>query len=695
MPTPSRKPTLLIINSETSEAERIVSTLRDDGLAERSVSIPNGERLETVFTDRGCDLVICCGYDKDVDLDEVLAAYRRVTLDMPLILISDPEHWASDTQKARHAGIRGLTRRNDSEHLKMLVAREFADLLKRREASGLISRLQNCEQSTLSLIEVTRAGVAFVQDGLHIEANAAYVDLFGYQTTDDLLAIPFLDLIAPTEHKQIRDLLKSAEKAALTESTTLDVTCTRADSSEFAARILAAAAEIEDEPCLRIILQPVQTAPSASGAAAGAGASTTHEVGLSQLLEEIEDRVGEDRVVLRPFAIFFLRIAKSLDLSRDMGFTVARGLFEELGQRILTIVGERGSVRRVSDDAFVIVVEGLGEFDAKALAEQIKEEARLDVRATGHDSTTPDCDIGYFIVQDRASAAEDILNAAHRLCIGHELTDHDHKAGQQAPTSLAARSKQEVEDDDVAIARKIEYALRNNQLKLVYQPIISLMGDNQENYSVLLRLLDEEENLLEAKDFIGPAIRSGLIEEVDKWTIRAAIQVIGEQRRAGHNLSLFINLSEDTFRNPSIVLWICDCLREFDVRGNWLTFQFQEELVVGNLASIGKLVETLKKIKCRVAVNRFGVSDRPEMLLQGLSLDFVLLKPSFSQGLADDTNKQQRLLQLATLAREFNVKSIVTGVEDARALTVLWTAGVDYVQGNFLQRPSPTLEVQA
>jgi EAL domain-containing protein (putative c-di-GMP-specific phosphodiesterase class I) len=63
--------------------------------------------------------------------------------------------------------------------------------------------------------------------------------------------------------------------------------------------------------------------------------------------------------------------------------------------------------------------------------------------------------------------------------------------------------------------------------------------------------------------------------------------------------------------------------------------------------------------------------------------------------LADDPNKQQRLVSLAKLAREFNVKTVVTGVEDARSLTILWTAGVDYVQGNFLQRPSPTLETAA
>lgn len=693
MPTPSRRPTIIVITSVTSEAERLVGALREEGLAGQSVSIPNADRLASVIKERGCDLILCCSYDRDVDLDGVLATYKQIAVDVPLILIVDPDDWSAVADKGRRAGARDLTRQHDSEHLKMVVSREYTDLLQRREAGGLLARLQSCEESTLSLLEVTSAGVAFVQDGLHIDANPAYVRLFGYATTDDVLAIPFLDLMASADQKKIRDLLKKAEQSHLDGSSTLDVTCIRADSSEIAARVLASASEIDGEVCLRVIVQPAQAAVAAdtdddSGAQA-------YGLGVRRFLEEIESHVDENRVVLQPFAIFFVKINKSLELMRDMGLTLALEVLEGLGKRLTEIVGDRGAVTRLNDDGFGIIADGLSELDAKGLSEHLKEEVRLPSHAATRDTTAPDCDIGYFIVSDRASAPEDILNAAHRLCVGHEYGDQEQKTGKDAPTSLAARVKQENADDDATIARKIEYALRNDQLRLVYQPIISLMGDNQENYSVLLRLLDEEENLLEAKDFIGTAIRSGMIEEIDKWTIRAAIQVIGEQRRAGHNLSLFINLSEDTFRNPSIVLWICDCLREFDVRGNWLTFQFQEELVVGNLASIGKLVETLKKIKCRVAVNRFGITERPEMLLQGLSLDFVLLKPSFAQNLADDTAKQQRLLQLATLAREFNVKSIVTGVEDARALTVLWTAGVDYVQGNFLQRPSPTLEVQA
>ena len=396
-----------------------------------------------------------------------------------------------------------------------------------------------------------------------------------------------------------------------------------------------------------------------------------------------------------PFVLFFIRVRGFARLLGDIGLSRSLAALNELGSSLSSVVRNLGFLARAADQGYGLIVDGLDEPGAARLAKRIRSDVHLPLLGTKNNPSEPRCDVGYVVLSGRTADPQDILDAAFRMSTQDSGAGSTETTGTQKPTSLASRSKQLSEDGDEAMAERIEHALRHDRFMLVYQPMVSLMGDNQENYSVLIRLLDEQENLLEAKDFIGPSIRTGLIERIDKWAIRQAIQTIGEKRQAGHSLSFFINLAEDTFRNPGIILWICDCLREFDVRGNWLTFQFQEELVAGNLASLNKLVEGLKKIKCRVAINRFGGLDRPEMLLQGLPLDFVLLLPELAQGLADDKDKQRRLLLYARLAREFNVKSVVTGVEDARALTILWTAGVDYVQGNFLQRPSPTLELHS
>ena len=459
----------------------------------------------------------------------------------------------------------------------------------------------------------------------------------------------------------------------------------RADDSQFQARLLAAPAEFDHEPCLRLLLHPLDQ-PATLPLAPTAAPANLAVPDLSQLLAEIAAHLDVSHHVQRPFAIFYLRLKTEAQARlRELGLTQNLAKRETWAQRTLAAIqAEHGFGARLHDDGFGIIIDGITETEAQAIATRLLNAAQLPGSAGAPPlaEATSDSEIGYYLVQDRAGAAEDILNAAHRLCL--------YTASSSTPRSSAGAPL--LADADARIVQRVERALAQDHFKLVYQPIISLMGDDQENYSVMVQLADEHEPPLEMWDFIASATQAGLIEEVEKWAIRAAIQVISEQRRAGQRLSLFISLSEDTFRNPSVVLWICDCLREFDVRGNWLTFQFQEEAVTPNLATLSKLVETLKKIKCRVAVNRFGGLPQPELVLQSLPLDYVLLKSSFAQGLADDPAKQQRLVTLATLAHESNVKTVVTGVEDARSLTVLWTAGVDYVQGNFLQRPSATLE---
>jgi multidomain signaling protein FimX len=534
--------------------------------------------------------------------------------------------------------------------------------------------------------------IAFVQQGLHLAANGAYLTLLGFSTLDELQAIPVLDLIDPEHRNRVRDLLQGAERAGQQDPLEITARIRPSAGSEFETRLCAVQAILDEEPCLRLILDPLGShgAPAkAKTQTSGVGAA-----GRATLFQEIESRLGPDRSVPVPFAVFFIRLRRHAELLRDLGLTHGLDLVDGFGRVLSDVAGEGHPLTRVSDDGFAMIADGVDERKAEMLAERLRAQVRLPQRSAHKARIEPDCDLGYYLVKGRAAAAEDVLNAAHRLCVYSGASPLHGAAGMQTPTSLAARAKQTAMDGDSELADKVAGALETEQFKIVYQPIISLMGDNQENYSVLVRLLDEDGALLEAKDFIEAAIRRGLIETIDKWAIREAVRVLAEQRRAGHNLRFFINLAEDTFRNPSIILHICDCLRELDVRGSWLSFQFQEELVAENLSSLVKLVDALKQIKCRVAINRFGATNRSEMILQALPVDFVVFMPELARALAEDPGKQQRLMGLATLAREFNIKSVVTGVEDARALTVLWTAGVDYVQGNFLQRPSPTLDIQ-
>jgi len=692
MPTPDQAASVLVLTSQANEADRLVTSLRNGGLAVRGLHSAEGERIHRLVERGECDLVICCGYDPEIDLASVLARHRELNTEVPLILVSDHQNDSQSMIRALRAGARDVTERADQEHLQLVVARELADLRERRRARDLEQRLQQCEQRGRELIESTGEAVAFVQDGLHLHANPAYLDLLGFPSLEDLQSATLLDLIASEERRPVRDFLRQREIGSLPDSSELATTCVRSDGRRFSALLSAAQSEADGEPCLRLVVREAGGEHRDTGQgqpqAGPAGACE-----YSHLLADLEARIGHQGTVERPFALFIVRAPGSAELLQTLGLHQGLHLIDSLAPPLAAVAPESGKVYRISGDSFALLAEAPDPGAVKNLAQRIRSSVRLAPPPGTDTQARLDCDLGQVFASERAKPPVDLVDEAYRLCLGGVRAAAPAPDAPQRATSLATRGKQTPEDGDEAMSVKIEDALDNDRFLLVYQPIVSLLGDNQENYSVLVRLIDEAENLIEARDFIGPAIRYGLIERIDKWAIRQAVQAIGEHRGAGHPLNLFINLAEDSFRDPGLIIWICDCLREHDVRGSWLTFLFQEELVEANLASLTRLIEGLRKIKCRVAINRFGVTNRPEALLQGIPLDFVLFQTEYAQGLADDKDKQEKLLGLANLAREYNVKSVVTGVEEARTLTILWSAGVDYVQGNFLQRPSPTLEI--
>jgi EAL domain-containing protein (putative c-di-GMP-specific phosphodiesterase class I) len=270
--------------------------------------------------------------------------------------------------------------------------------------------------------------------------------------------------------------------------------------------------------------------------------------------------------------------------------------------------------------------------------------------------------------------------------------DSDSDTLSLAPQTTPYTSALDDEMREDGVTASIERALETDGFTVMYQPIISLMGDSQEHYSVLVRLRGEHDRLLTAHELLGPAARAGSLPDVDRWVMQRAFQEQARRRRLGQKVSLFLSLSKEIVQDERLLISICDSLREFEIRGSWVTFQFQqsEALALGDKWTL--LADGLKRIQCRICVNQVGLTDDTEQAMDTMQADFVKFAPELAIGLATEQAIQKRLLQLINSAQERGVKTIVTGVEDARSLALLWSTGIAYVQGNFLQRALPNLD---
>jgi len=237
----------------------------------------------------------------------------------------------------------------------------------------------------------------------------------------------------------------------------------------------------------------------------------------------------------------------------------------------------------------------------------------------------------------------------------------------------------------------LQEALVGDRLQLQFQPIVSLRGDAREHYETLVRLPSPTAGELLPADFFDAAARSGLLGALDHWVIRHAIWRLARERRTNRRIHLFIPLSVQGLADDRLLLAICDHLRDAQASGDWLTFQLRPADVRAHPGRTRRLVEGLRQVRCRLALDRYDGEPATRELLAALPFDFAKLAPALTRELAGDPARAERLrTTLALLARR-SVKSVATGVEDAQSLAYLWAAGVDYAQGFFLHEPTEVI----
>jgi PAS domain S-box-containing protein len=677
--------TLLILTSREDEAEGLIKSLRKGGLAVRGIFTSEPERMEELAASNPFDLILLCEYDPGVELDACMSHYRALEVDVPLVIIADASTESGILIEALRSGARDLTEHGDTDHLQLVVARELSDLGHRRSEDSLRERLEECIRRSRDLIDASGEAVAFIQEGIHLQVNPAYQELYGFDTLDQLEGMPLLDLIAADCQQEARESLRAVEQRGATEPADLNVRCIRADDELIEVRLNISRSNLDGEPCVRIRVRP-QAAESVQSQSV----MLDEDTGLpnrAALIEELGSRLARATLERRPFAAIYVGLSVFHKLLRDQGLTNGLRRAAELGAKLRDLAPPNAYLARVSDDGYVLLIWNLVRSDADALTARIRREARVPLARETVQEEGPQCGSGLLLADASTRSADDLLDTIYRDYVFSALPPAAHASPPESlgPTESAPSEAALLEER--RLASRIDHALDIDGFELAYQPVVSLKGDSQESYDVLLRMREDDRTLLESKNFFAAAIHTGKIVAVDRWVIRNAVAAVAEQRANGHRVNIFVSVCEDTLREERLLIWICDCLRELRARGNWLTLQVQEEHARPHPAVFTRLSEGLKKVKCRVALNRFGEGPNPDLLLRSLRVDYVKFPPALGRGLADDKSKQRQLKELTKLTRDAGVRSVVTGVEDARTLTVLWTVGIDYVQGDFLQRP--------
>ena len=235
-------------------------------------------------------------------------------------------------------------------------------------------------------------------------------------------------------------------------------------------------------------------------------------------------------------------------------------------------------------------------------------------------------------------------------------------------------------------------ALDHDELVLHFQPKVALSTGRVIGVEALVRWQHPERGLLGPDEFLALAERTGLIADITRWVLDAAVRQCAAWRRAGIELPVAVNLAAANIVDTPLPEAVAAVLQRWEVPGRLLECEISEDTVMGDPRRATDVLERLRGLGVRLSLDDFGTGHSSLSYLKRLPLDEVKIDRSFVIGMADDPSDAAIVRSTIDLARHLGLEVVAEGVETTEVLDVLAALECDVAQGFLLSRPLPAAE---
>lgn len=677
---------LLLIEDSVEDAEQQISVLRNGGIAVRPTRATNEAELEDQIAQATPDLILVNLAAKSLRLDQVAEAANRGGKDIAIVATaSGPSE--DQIVNAFREGARALALRGRPDHIQMIVRREFESLLMRRNVRKLEAALREIERRCDSLLDSSRDPIAYVHEGMHVRANKAYLEMFGFEEFEDIESMSILDMIAPDDADDFKSLLKKLSKGEKPPQK-LNLKAQRSDGSTFDATMEFAEASYDGEPCQQVIFRQQTANPELEKEldALRSKDLVTDLYNRQHLLVELDRTVALAASGRNDRTLILLEPDNFKQVLDTIGIGNADLLLGDLANLMRRHLKEVDVAARFADHTFAVLLVGREPEESKKVAELLRKAFSDRIFEVGKQSITLTMSIGGSLIGEKNANAQTILGQANATLRGAQS-----EGGNRVNVFDPAAQDKAAEEKQRHWLKLVQDALANNGFVLFNQPIISLHGAEGEFFEILLRMQGGPKGEITPNFFLPIAEQYGLMPQIDRWVIAHAIKALVEREKAGNKTTYFIKLTPQSLEDQTLLPWIAQQLKNARLRGDALVFEMPESKVVTSLKPARAFVAGLKQIHCGFALEQFGSGLNSFQLLKHVDANYLKLDRSYMAELPKHKENQEKLKELCDQAMHAGKLTVAEFVEDAASMSILFSCGVNFVQGNFLQEPEKVM----
>ncbi len=683
------KANIFIVDDSFNNEEKVAQIMRNSGYSTHITRVEDEEDLSEALQKKQPNLLLYSMGMELISLAETLSCLsKNCPLPIPVIALQrdDNKHSIVDIMRA---GAQDLSSLDTSEHLELVIKRE----LKAQSIARELSKIQNInietEKRCEALLDSSRDAIAYIHEGMHVYANRSYLELFKFEESEDLEGMPILDMVDTDDRDKFKEFLRQYNIQSQKTDSSFALNLRDANDMQFNGEMEFFPANIDGEPCIQVVIRSQANNAELEKQLFELSQrdSITGLYNRQYFMESLEKTVIAANNHKTNASVLFIYLDNLSEIRKNISVLGYDQYLNELSRAMENAAGKDVVLSHFEGYKFTAIVKNKNIGELEDYANTIRQTLH-DFSTTIEDqSLSSSCCIGITAIDENTPDANEVLLRAERA------VDQARELGPNSQVTYKPKEGELTQKEiDANIIDELKEALSNDRFVLYFQPVISLHGDTDERYEVFLRLKDGKGGVILPSDFMPSAERTGMSQAIDRWVFLNTITNLTNRWKDGQRCLFFVKLSAISLKDETLMNWLKEQLKKYNVPKDSLIFEVKESTAVTNLKHTAEISRSLKELNCGFAIDDFGTGKNPFELLKHIPTDYLKLESSFMSNLSTSIDNQDAVKKITDAATNMNKLTIAQGVEDATSLSVLWGMGINFIQGNFLQEPLPTME---
>jgi diguanylate cyclase (GGDEF)-like protein len=401
----------------------------------------------------------------------------------------------------------------------------------------------------------------------------------------------------------------------------------------------------------------------------------TGELNRTHLIASLAEAIEEAMRFRSSCAFMLIGIDHLARINDAFGFDVADVVISEVAARIRVRLRGGDVLGRFSGNKFGLILKNCTVDDMNVAAERFLAGIRGEVVPTQSGPVSITASIGAVSVPRYARSADEAINRAH------ETLD----MAKRRRAGSFSMWRPNVERDaqrrvNIRVTDEIVTALNDRRIVMAYEPVVEAQSRNASFYECLVRMEQNDGQVLLAPDIVPVAEKLGLIHMVDHRVLEL---VVAELARSP-NVRLSLNISPDTTMDPDWSASIESLMRAHPGVAERLIVEITETVAIQDIDDIRGFVTRLKSFGSRIAIDDFGAGYTSFRNLRKLGVDIVKIDGAFVQNIVRSADDRAFVQTLIDLARRLEIKTVAEWVQDEESAVMLRDWGCDFIQGRLI-----------